>query len=226
MGACPTCGFPPDEPGWLRSDFPPGHSKFGALIPCPDCHDANLSQRLAQASQLTGWLKRATLAGYRGNNGNTAALQAAVSFAQTPVGWLTLWGSYGPGKTHLLAAVVNHCAVNRVAACYYTLPDLLDKLREGYADDGFTGLYDRLVNVPVLAIDEVDKVRLTDWAIEKIYQLVDARYRDLDTRGTLYAMNVDPDPGDSEMGYLYSRMRDRRCRVVEVAGGDARRIAP
>jgi DNA replication protein DnaC len=224
-GACPTCGFPPSEQGYLRSNFPPGHPKFGALVSCPDCHEATLSERLSNSSQLTGWLKSTTLDGYRGNNGNTDALRASVSFAKNPVGWLTLWGTYGPGKTHLLAAVVNQCTRNRMAGVYYTLPDLLDKLRDSYSDDGFSTLFDRLVKVPLLALDEVDKVRLTDWAQEKMYQLFDARYRDLDTRGTLFALNVEPEPTDEAIGYLYSRMHDRRNKVIEVAGGDVRPVA-
>lgn len=223
-GACPTCGFPPDEEGYLKSDFPPGHPKFGALVSCPDCHEATLSERLAASSQLTGWLKGVTLDSYRANNGNTDALRASVSFAKKPIGWLTLWGSYGPGKTHLMAAIVNHCTRNRLAGVYYTLPDLLDKLRDSYGADGFSALFDRLVKVPLLALDEVDKARLTDWAQEKIYQLIDARYRDLDTRGTLFALNVQPEPTDEAIGYLFSRMHDRRNQVIEVAGGDVRPV--
>lgn len=223
-GACQTCGFPPDEPGYLRSDFPPGHPKFGSLVKCPDCHESTLCERLAKLSQLRGWLKTSTLQGYKSNNGNTDALRASVSFAKNPIGWLTLWGTYGPGKTHLLAGVVNHCTASRVAAVYYTLPDLLDKLRDSYGEDSFSTLFDQLVAVPVLALDEVDKARLTDWALEKVYQLVDARYRDLETKGSIFAMNLKPEPGDEAMGYLYSRMHDRRCQVIEVAGGDARPV--
>jgi DNA replication protein DnaC len=223
--ACPTCGFPNGEPGYLRSDFPPSHPKFGHLIPCPDCRDGTLSERLKAASQLQGWLKDATLGNYKNHNGNRAACEAARTFAGNPKGWLTYWGSYGPGKTHLLAAVVNSCTQHRIAAVYYTLPDLLDKLRGSYGVDGFSGLFDKLVAVRVLALDEVDKVRLTDWAIEKVYQLIDARYRELDNLGTLFAMNVEPDPVmEDVMAYLFSRMHDHRNKVIEVGGGDARPV--
>lgn len=222
--ACPTCFFPDGQPGYLRSDFPPGHPKFGQLIPCPDCRDGTLSLRLQEASQLTGWLKDAGFGNYQRHNGNRAAWEAARSVAGNPRGWLTLWGSYGPGKTHLLAATVNACTQHRIAAIYYTLPDLLDKLRGSYGVDGFSGLFDKLVAVRVLALDEVDKVRLTDWAIEKVYQLIDARYRELDRLATLFAMNIEPDPSEDVMGYLFSRMHDHRNQVVEVGGGDARPV--
>jgi DNA replication protein DnaC len=223
---CPTCGFPRGAPGYLRTEYPVGHAKFGAIVACPDCHDGNLSERLRRAAQLTGWLTGASFNGYRVKPGNRAAYDAAQKFAKTPRGWLSLWGTYGLGKTHLLAAVVNECTAQRIGAVYYTLPDLLDKLRDGYSDDGFSGLYERLVNVPVLALDELDKVRLTEWAKEKLYQLCDARYRDRDRRGTLFASNTRPDTADPELGYLASRMADYYgCQVIELAGGDVRPVA-
>ncbi len=171
---------------------------------------------------MKGWLTDAGFDDYKRHKNNRAAWDAARSIAANPKGWLTLWGTYGPGKTHLLAATVNACTKHRIAAIYYTLPDLLDKLRGSYGVDGFSGLFDRLVAVRVLALDEVDKVRLTDWAIEKVYQLIDARYRELDRLATLFAMNIEPDPSEDVMGYLFSRMHDYRNQVIEVGGGDAR----
>ena len=222
--ACPTCGFPPGSPGFLRSEFPVGHPRFGALIPCPDCHDGNLAVRLTGASQLKGWLRDATLNTYRTNRHNRAAFDATKAFVERRAGWLTLWGGYGTGKTHLLAAAVNLSTNNRVAAVYYTLPDLLDAMRAAYQDDSFDNLFSRLVRLPILALDELDKVRLTDWAREKLYQLFDARYRDLERLGTICATNTKPDPADTDMGYLYSRMTDRRSTIVEIGGGDVRPV--
>lgn len=101
----------------------------------------------------------------------------------------------------------------------------MERLRNGYSDDGFSGLYDRLASVSVLALDELDKVRLTEWAKEKLYQLCDARYRDRDRKGTLFAMNIQPATDNADFGYLFSRMRDYYgCKVVEVAGGDVRPV--
>ncbi|MBU2052584.1 ATP-binding protein [Patescibacteria group bacterium] len=222
--ACPTCGFPDGQPGYLRSEFPVGHPKFGALIRCPDCHDGALACRLAEASQLTGWLKTATFDTYRSRRENKVALDAARKVAEKPTGWCTFYGTFGPGKTHLLAAIVNHCNTHRVAAVYYTLPDLMDRLRDSYTDDGFSVFYDKLVRMQVLVIDEVDKLRLTEWAKEKFYQLADSRYRELDGKLTVFALNDLPEVTGGEMDYLYSRMRDYRGQTVEVGGGDVRPI--
>ena len=67
---------------------------------------------------------------------------------------------YRHSTAHLLAAAVNLCVSQRVAAVYYTLPDLMDALRRSYDADGFDTFFSRLVRLPVLAIDELDKVQI------------------------------------------------------------------
>jgi len=150
--ACPTCGTPPGVPGYLKSDVPPGHEDFGKLTPCPTCHGSKLSSRLREISQLDGWLKQASFDSFKLCADNRAAFNAALAFAEQPTGWLTLWGTYGPGKTHLLASIANQLTEEGTGAIYYTLPDLMDALRSSYKDD-FSGTFHRVANVPVLLID-------------------------------------------------------------------------
>jgi DNA replication protein DnaC len=204
------------------ADVPYNDPQFGKAQPCPVCHDKTLSQRLAECSQLTGWLTMASLDGYKTHAHNTAAKQAALALCDTTAGWLTLWGGYGTGKTHLLAGIVNRCVKSQIPAVYYTLPDLLDRLRGSYDDDSFDPLLRRLANVRVLVVDEIDKARPTAWAAEKIYQLMDARYRGIASMATVFAMNRSPEQSGDDMDYILSRMHDRRCTVVEVGGGDVR----
>jgi DNA replication protein DnaC len=223
-GACPDCGMPPDVPGYLRADVLPSHEDFGRLIPCPTCHARKTASRLVESSQLGGWLARASFGNYEVGEGNTDGYNAAWRFANKPVGWLTLWGSYGVGKTHLLASVANYLIERQIAVLYFTLPDLMDVLRRAIGDGDFDGTFYRAVNVPVLLVDEVDKINKTDWTVEKVYELVDARYRALDSKGTAFAMNVEPKVTGDAWDYLYSRMRDRRNEVVKVGGGDMRGV--
>ena len=222
LGACPTCGFPPDTPGALRLDVPVSDPRFGKPVPCPDCHDATLSQRLSRCSQLTGWLQQARMSGYRIHDANFLAHRAACYFANEPLRWLTLWGPFGTGKTHLCAAIVNASVERGKAAVYFTLPDLLNTLRGTFKDNAFSDTLQHLIRVPVLVIDEVDKVNWTSWADEAVYELVDARYRALNEVGTVFAMNVEPEGDGTGNDYLYSRMRDNRNMVVKVGGGDVR----
>jgi DNA replication protein DnaC len=206
---------------------PVDHPDFGQLIPCPDCHAQKQTQSRRQQSQLEGQLIEQTFGNYKVNHTNQAAFQAAQQFAQQPRAWLTLWGSYGPGKTHLLAAIVNHCLAHNIPAAYYTLPDLLDQFKDSYKRNDYSPLSKHLRTIQVLALDEVDKAQETDWAVEKIYQLADARYRRLNELGTLFALNINPRHSlarlnDARLNYLFSRMLDQRSRLIHLAGPDAR----
>ncbi len=207
----------------MRADVAVSHKDFGKLVPCPTCHAPKLSSHLRDLSQLDGWLEDASFDNFKLCAENRKAYTAALKFVDKPIGWLTLWGTYGPGKTHLLAAIANRLTAEGKGAIYYTLPDLMDALRDSYKDD-FSGTFHRVANVPVLLIDEVDKISPTAWAMEKEYQLFDARYRGLGQFGTVFAMNTRPEISGDDSDYIISRMFDRRFDVIEVGGGDMRPV--
>jgi len=217
---CPTCR----GAGFLVADVDYKDPQFGKPIPCPTCHDGQLHKRLVEFSQLTGVLRDKRLETFETDEKNHQAFQQVVKYSQNPRGFLTLWGSYGVGKTHLLAGLVNACCENGIAAVYYTFPDLLQALRQTYEDDTFNSTFGRLCGVTVLALDEVDKIRHTEWALEQVYRLIDERYRNAHLRGTVFALNTYPkSDGDNSLGYLYSRMQ--AGLVIKVAGADYRTIS-
>ena len=224
---CEECG----GLGATRRDVPVGHPDFGKPFPCRTCHTTELAGRLAAGSQLTGWLTGATLANYKRQQDNREAYQACVRFSQRPIGWLTLWGSYGSGKTHLLAAIVNACNAAGIGAVYYTFPELLAILREAVGENQFEHRFVHTLAVRVLVIDEVDdKANLTSWAYENLYRISDARYRMCEEQGTVFACQHKPDSsrepaaGRADLRHLYSRMS--QGKVVHLTSGDARpRIA-
>ncbi len=224
--ACPECS----GNGYFRQEVPVGHPEFGKLIRC-DCRVQKQHQARRQQSQLEGWLTQATFQNYVTNHSGQAALQAAREFAQNPCGWLTLWGNFGNGKTHLSAAVVNDCVARSISAIYYTMPDLLDLIKDSFKVGDYSPQFEFLRTVPVLVLDEVDdKVNWTGWAKEKFFQLAEARYRRVDELGTLFTMNREPNVALAEadgsfMGYVFSRMRDQRSRVIHLAAPDARSMA-
>lgn len=214
---CPTCR----GAGFLVEDVDYRHPNFGKPFPCPTCHDGELARRLSEMSQLTGMLRQKRIKDFTVREGTREAFLAVRDYAHEPRGFLTLWGGFGCGKTHLLAALVNELTAASIGAVYYTLPDMLDVLRDAVGGGDMTAQQARMLNVRVLCIDEVDKVRLTDWARERIYQIVDARYRLRGQQGTVFALNVEPRRGDGDLGYFYSRMHDGR--VIHVTAGDMRR---
>lgn len=212
--------MPDDIPGYLRPVYEPGtRAGYDKLIPCPECNEAKLSGRAMIVSQLEGWLAFATFATYVVENDNREAYNAAVSFVEKPIGFLTLYGVYGPGKTHLLAAITNALAGK---ARYFTLPDLVSQYRAAIGTGEVEAFYTRISNIPVLVVDELDKANLTGWTREQTYRLFDNRYRKWQQCGTVLALNQTPMDAIDDLGYLFSRMKDSRFKCVEVGGGDNR----
>ena len=213
---CPDC----KDLGCVRFNLRLDHPDFGKLFPC-HCQAWSAEERglakLVAMSRLSKQELSRTLDALRDVGGDTAIMkQKARAFVADPYGWFTLWGSVGNGKTLTLQAMVNELRTRRgMAGVYITMKDLLDYLRAGFEDGGFTERqrYEHLRTVPVLAIDEVDKVRLTDYARELRSAFFDDRYR-LGKAGetfTLFAMNRPP----SELpSHLYDRMRDGRFQIV------------
>lgn len=152
-------------------------------------------------------------------------LSAARSFVEQPAGMLTLWGGVGNAKTLILQAVVNECIQRGVMAVYVTMLDILEYVREAYRDqsDSAWRRLDRFSTVPVLAIDEADKVKDTDWTLERETALFDKRYRLGIARkaGTLIAMNKSPEHLPE---WIQSRLYDGRNRVYKNADPDMRRL--
>ena len=131
-------------------------------------------------------------------------------FAAEPFGMLTLWGSWGNGKTAALAALVNHFnALCAGTAIYVRFADLLEAIREGFderADVRAEARHRLLLAIPFLAIDEVDKAHMTEWAGQFRARFFDDRYRQARSglAHTALALNFDPS-GLAE--HLYDRLR-------------------
>ena len=122
----------------------------------------------------------------RGNNPNAAqrssieaAHDAALSYAATLDGWLTLFGDTGVGKTHLAVAIANHCLERGQDVYFAFVPELMDHLRQTY-QPGSAFAYDRVFddvkNAPLLILDDLGGEYQTDWAYEKLYQVVVHRH--------------------------------------------------
>jgi DNA replication protein DnaC len=92
-----------------------------------------------------------------------------------------LWfmGNPGTGKT-TLAMLVSKAALDagRTVAIY-SLPRLLSEIRDVFRADGsFVGLLDRLTEVDLLHIDDLGAEQTTEWVLEALYSIVNARYED------------------------------------------------
>jgi DNA replication protein DnaC len=92
-----------------------------------------------------------------------------------------LWfmGAVGTGKT-TLAMLVSKAALSAGrSVAIYSLPRLLNQIRDTHrAERSHVDLLDRLTAVDLLHIDDVGAERTTDWVLEELYSIVNARYEE------------------------------------------------
>jgi hypothetical protein len=130
-----------------------------------------------------------------------------------------------------LQAVVNAMLDQNIEAVYVTAFDLISYIRSAFFQDRHTKILDvidtdayqrlqRFERVKVLALDEFDKVKVTDWVRDQLTDLIDRRARMAEDGkgGTLIAMN---DPLDL-LPWIASRLK--RYTIIHNTDEDMRPV--
>lgn len=220
---CPRCG----GTGFLRFDVPLGDPQFGKIAPC-GCKTTEIAagraRRFRELSQL-GPLGNKRFGGFSVDRAGSTysraatevALRTASEFAESPAGWLVLTGPSGAGKTHLAAAIVNEILDRDEGALWIFVPDFLDHLRTTFSPQSeisYDELFTTVRDAPVLALDDLGAQSSSQWAEEKLYQILahrfDARLPTIITTAKLL---------DSFEGRVRTRLEDNEISsVVAVVG--------
>lgn len=145
-----------------------------------------------------------------------AAVRQAREYAENPVNWLVIRGPYSVGKTHLAAAVANKVQRDGMRVLFVVVPDLLDYLRATF-EPGSAISYDRrfgdVRQAPFLVLDDVGAHSSSEWASEKLFQVINHRY----VTGSATVLTVS----DSAWERLDERLRNRldntdRCTQIRL----------
>lgn len=204
-GACEICL----GRGWISPNVPVGHEDFGTIAPC-QCQESRLEdeqrERLLTYSNL-GHLTRFTFEnlepdGFSDVEADRAQFRDAYkrsrAYADSPKGWLTFTGGHGVGKTHLAAAIANHCVENGRIVFFSHASDLLDHLRSTFgptSEISYSDLFEQVRTTPLLILDGLGSQSESTWAQEKLRQVLNYRYSaDLPTVVTTAEHIEDLDP--------------------------------
>jgi len=108
------------------------------------------------------------------------AVNAAVTFAEEPEGWMVLLGGSFCGKTHLAAAIGNYRIGLGGQAILVEVADLLDYLRQTFgpkSDVSFDRRFNEIKSTPMLILDNLKESGTSSvWAEDKLYQILNHRY--------------------------------------------------
>jgi DNA replication protein DnaC len=136
---------------------------------------------------------------------------------------LWLQGDVGTGKT-TLAMLVSKAALDAGrSVAIYSLPRLLNLLREAIdSEQGKLDLLDRLTAVDLLHIDDLGAEARTDWVLEQLYSIVNARYEA--QRAIVATTNLMPDDLSEMLGArTVSRLVEICGDLIPLYGEDKRR---
>lgn len=221
---CPECG----STGFYLYRVPYGHPLFGQLQECQTCGEA-AKRRLQALQEVSAWAQGMEtmtfdsvqpLKDAADTEQMLAARDAARRFAHDPQGWFVLEGTWGNGKTMLLAAIANAQPPNR-HWLYVRIRDVYPWLGCVPQPDPEAPYEDRLrllQSVPLLLVDELGAEKNTEAIQDRRERLFDHRY--LNHLPTAFACNVPVKdlylnlPGGWGEGWMRSRLGDRRHSEV------------
>lgn len=251
MKVCPICN---NEP-WVGKEVPderrPGKTTQ-IFVRCECFHEKRKAALLKQARVPERYING--FAEYEPNfNGAGLSLglakNVAVKFVEgyaARCAGLLFVGPLGVGKTHLACSALLELVRKGIPGLFYSYADLLTEIRNTYNDTGSakyvtdedgnrweteSQILNHVINVEVLLLDELGKVKASDWVLDKIREIIGGRYDKQRTTlvTTNFPLEAKRTPGtpaqillqDKIGADMVSRLREM-CRVVPMDGIDFR----
>ena len=135
---------------------------------------------------------------------------------------LLFYGDVGTGKSYAAACIANALLMDQKPVIMTSFVRLLAEMQEKSEDSRI--LLDRLNRATLVVFDDLGAERGTDYALERVYSIVDQRYQA--QLPTIYTTNLSLPEMDRETDLRYRRIFDRVmqcCYPVQFTGPSVRR---
>ncbi len=140
---------------------------------------------------------------------------------------LLLYGNVGSGKTFIACSIANAI----ITEYSYTVKmrnfaQILNDLQKGGFNLDRNEYIEQITNSTLLILDDFGIERNTEYALEQVYNVINARY--LKARPTIITTNLnfkdlEQEQEDIMLGRIYSRIIEM-CLPLRVVGSDRRKI--
>lgn len=125
-----------------------------------------------------------------------------------------LHGSFGSGKTYLVAALFNELAKKNVKSIVIHLPEFLRGLKESFSSD-YSEKFDSIKKIPLLLIDDIGAEYLTSWARDEVLEPI-LQYRMDENLATFFTSNFTLDELEKHLSVTSNSVdRVKAKRIIE-----------
>lgn len=190
--------------------------------------DMEIIRKLRRASLMDAHFAASTFENFRQTKNNEKNLTLCRRYAHKfdtmleKNQGLLFWGPVGTGKSFAAACIANYLLENKVPVMMTSFVKLLEAVQFGREDE--SDIIRRLNRAKLVIFDDLGAERSTDYAIERVYNIIDSRYRSklpmiLTTNLTLEEMKREED-------IRYTRIYDRvfeTCYPMQFSGPSLRK---
>lgn len=148
----------------------------------------NRIQKVFKNSNMTKRGIKRNFESFEVNKSNRKAYEIAKKYAEdwekfkTEGTGLIFIGRFGTGKTHLAFSIANYLLNQGIPVVFETLINLMEKLKLGYEKQSEFGYYEIIklyCECDLLIIDDLGKEKLSEWVLEKLFQIINTRYENM-----------------------------------------------
>lgn len=135
---------------------------------------------------------------------------------------ILMYGDVGTGKSYAAACIANHLLAKGTSVIMTSFVKILELI--GKFDGTEADIMNRLTNARLVIFDDLGAERKTDYALEKVFDIVDSRYRY--KKPMIFTTNLNANDMMREDDIRFKRIYDRIfevCYPLEFTGGSWRK---